>query len=174
MRLVQFSLKTAGRMPEATIRMGALMDEGRAILDLPAMLDAAHSPGGMPAHTSTQWWNLDGAVGPKLRSCVEAALAADAGTIADWTAAGKIIKTKDARLHAPVPRPGKLIAIGLNYRDHAIESKMPIPTSPIVFSKSSMLVGKNPRGSMLAIRLIGVPAGISTGSTPWPTRRYVT
>lgn len=32
-------------------------------------------------------------------------------------------------------RPGKIICIGLNYLDHAIESDMAIPTSPVVFSK---------------------------------------
>ena len=41
------------------------------------------------------------------------------------------------RLVAPIPRPGKIICIGLNYRDHAEESGMPIPTSPIIFSKFS-------------------------------------
>ncbi len=38
-------------------------------------------------------------------------------------------------LKAPVPRPGKIICIGLNYRNHAIESGMEIPKSPIIFSK---------------------------------------
>ena len=36
-----------------------------------------------------------------------------------------------------VPRPGKVICIGLNYRKHAIETKAAIPTTPIVFSKFS-------------------------------------
>lgn len=39
------------------------------------------------------------------------------------------------RLLAPVPRPGKIICIGLNYRDHARETGQPIPQYPIVFSK---------------------------------------
>ncbi len=39
------------------------------------------------------------------------------------------------RLHAPVPDPGKFICIGLNYRDHAIESGMEIPEIPTVFTK---------------------------------------
>jgi 2-keto-4-pentenoate hydratase/2-oxohepta-3-ene-1,7-dioic acid hydratase in catechol pathway len=39
-----------------------------------------------------------------------------------------------------VPRPGKIICIGLNYRDHAAESKMPIPEKPVVFSKFSTAV----------------------------------
>lgn len=39
------------------------------------------------------------------------------------------------RLLAPVNRPGKIIAVGLNYRDHAIETKQEIPTSPVIFAK---------------------------------------
>jgi len=39
------------------------------------------------------------------------------------------------RLAAPIPRPGKIICIGLNYRDHAAEAKMAIPETPTVFSK---------------------------------------
>ena len=36
---------------------------------------------------------------------------------------------------APIPRPPKVICIGLNYRDHAEESNMPIPQVPTVFCK---------------------------------------
>lgn len=39
------------------------------------------------------------------------------------------------RYGAPVANVGKFIAIGLNFADHAAESNMPIPTSPIVFNK---------------------------------------
>ncbi|MCS7478493.1 fumarylacetoacetate hydrolase family protein [Umezawaea endophytica] len=39
------------------------------------------------------------------------------------------------RLGAPVPRPGQLFAIGLNYRDHAAESGVTVPDSPPVFTK---------------------------------------
>jgi 2-keto-4-pentenoate hydratase/2-oxohepta-3-ene-1,7-dioic acid hydratase in catechol pathway len=45
-------------------------------------------------------------------------------------------------LLAPLPSPGKVFCIGLNYRDHAIETKAQIPGEPIVFSKfSSAIVG---------------------------------
>jgi 2-keto-4-pentenoate hydratase/2-oxohepta-3-ene-1,7-dioic acid hydratase in catechol pathway len=48
----------------------------------------------------------------------------------------------DIRLAAPIPRPGKIVCIGLNYADHAQESGMPVPEEPIVFFKaSSTLVG---------------------------------
>ncbi|QDU37342.1 Ureidoglycolate lyase [Maioricimonas rarisocia] len=36
---------------------------------------------------------------------------------------------------APIPDPGKVICIGLNYRDHAEESGMAIPDEPVCFSK---------------------------------------
>lgn len=39
------------------------------------------------------------------------------------------------RVLAPIPRPGKVIGIGLNYRDHARESGAEIPMNPIVFAK---------------------------------------
>lgn len=35
----------------------------------------------------------------------------------------------------PVPRPGKILCIGLNYRDHALEGGKAIPTEPVVFGK---------------------------------------
>ncbi len=41
----------------------------------------------------------------------------------------------DVKILAPIPRPQKLICIGLNYRDHAIESNMEIPKLPTVFNK---------------------------------------
>ncbi len=45
-------------------------------------------------------------------------------------------------LLTPVPPPEKLICIGLNYRDHAIETGAEIPTEPVVFSKfNSTLIG---------------------------------
>ena len=40
------------------------------------------------------------------------------------------IPIADVQLRAPVPRPGKVLAIGLNYRDHAEESGQPIPQRP--------------------------------------------
>ncbi|WP_314374064.1 fumarylacetoacetate hydrolase family protein [Sphingomonas paucimobilis] len=57
------------------------------------------------------------------------------------------------RLGACIARPGKFVCIGLNYRDHAAESNLPIPAEPVIFGKwSSAIVGPNddveiPRGS---------------------------
>jgi 2-keto-4-pentenoate hydratase/2-oxohepta-3-ene-1,7-dioic acid hydratase in catechol pathway len=40
------------------------------------------------------------------------------------------------RVGPPIRRPGKIVCIGLNYRNHAIESGMEIPNEPIVFMKA--------------------------------------
>jgi 2-keto-4-pentenoate hydratase/2-oxohepta-3-ene-1,7-dioic acid hydratase in catechol pathway len=53
---------------------------------------------------------------------------------------GEICKAAGAKLHAPLMRPTKIVCIGLNYRAHAIESKMEIPEVPTVFSKFSTSV----------------------------------
>jgi len=40
------------------------------------------------------------------------------------------------KLRAPVPRPGKIVAVGLNYRDHSIEAgAKELPKTPIIFAK---------------------------------------
>lgn len=40
------------------------------------------------------------------------------------------------RYGPPVSRPGKVVGIGLNYRDHAAEAGMPLPPEPVVFLKA--------------------------------------
>ena len=44
------------------------------------------------------------------------------------------------RLGAPIALVPKFLGIGLNYRDHAEETGMPIPEAPIVFAKASSCV----------------------------------
>lgn len=50
----------------------------------------------------------------------------------------------NSRIGACVSKPSKFIGIGLNFRDHAKEINMPIPTEPIIFSKfTSCVTGPN-------------------------------
>jgi len=50
----------------------------------------------------------------------------------------------NSRIGACVSKPSKFIGIGLNFRDHAKEINMPIPTEPIIFSKfTSCVSGPN-------------------------------
>jgi 2-keto-4-pentenoate hydratase/2-oxohepta-3-ene-1,7-dioic acid hydratase in catechol pathway len=50
-------------------------------------------------------------------------------------ATGPSYDLRDVTLLAPIPRPPKLICVGLNYRDHAAETKMEIPKVPTIFNK---------------------------------------
>src|SRR5262245_16260850 len=48
------------------------------------------------------------------------------------------------RLGPPIARPSKIVCIGLNFRDHAAESNMPLPGEPVIFLKAtSALAGPN-------------------------------
>ncbi|MBI2933865.1 MAG: fumarylacetoacetate hydrolase family protein [Planctomycetes bacterium] len=46
----------------------------------------------------------------------------------------------EVRLRAPVPRPPKIVGVGLNYRDHAAEQKKDPPAAPLLFSKAPTAV----------------------------------
>jgi len=73
--------------------------------------------------------------------------------VADRLAAGDRHRFGDVRIGSPIARPHQIIAIGLNYRDHAAETGAAVPDEPIVFTKSpNSMVGpyddvRVPRGS---------------------------
>lgn len=43
-------------------------------------------------------------------------------------------------LMSPIPRPSKIVCVGLNYLDHATEQNMPLPEHPLLFSKATSSV----------------------------------
>lgn len=63
---------------------------------------------------------------PNLRSDVEKTVAHDAADVA----------LTDVRLLAPIARPGKIMAIGLNYADHVRETGQKMPPHQIWFTKA--------------------------------------
>jgi len=82
------------------------------------------------------WFDMDGRWFQKSRATHDA-LVRDERALADAREQGWLVRREDAYWNAPVPRPGKVLCIGLNYRDHAAESNMPIPEKPVLFSKFS-------------------------------------
>ncbi len=66
---------------------------------------------------------------PALRRAADLALAAR-----------ERISLAQVRLQAPVLRPPKFLAIGLNYADHVAESRLEMPKVPTVFNKQSTCV----------------------------------
>ncbi|MFJ8626740.1 fumarylacetoacetate hydrolase family protein [Kitasatospora sp. NPDC093550] len=68
----------------------------------------------------------------------------DPAALAQDVAAGllPVVDLDGQRVGAPVARPGKVVGIGLNYRDHAAEAGAAIPAEPVIFLKpSSTVVG---------------------------------
>lgn len=131
MRIITFTLK--GRANEGSARVGALLADNQFVLDFSSAIRA----GGQGAVNSAPdnfraWFDLHGPWLDQARKLHD-----------EMTRGGErfdqsrpdIIPRAQAQLLAPVPRPSKIICIGLNYRDHAAESNMPIPERPVIFSK---------------------------------------
>ncbi|MFB9200675.1 fumarylacetoacetate hydrolase family protein [Nonomuraea spiralis] len=51
-----------------------------------------------------------------------------------------VVDAAGLRIGAPIARPGKVVCIGLNYRDHAAESGAEPPAEPVVFMKAANTV----------------------------------
>ncbi len=53
-----------------------------------------------------------------------------------------VYEKRRTRLLAPIGNAGKVIAVGLNYLDHAKEQKVPVPERPLLFAKfPSAIIG---------------------------------
>lgn len=127
MRLVSFVM--AGAPAGRPWRFGGLLPDG-TVLD--AALALGETDGGCP-EDFLDWFDLDGRWLPAVREAVE-----HASTPAGREAlSGAVRDTAMLRWLAPVPRPGKIVAVGLNYRDHAAEARLEVPAEPVVFAKFS-------------------------------------
>jgi 2-keto-4-pentenoate hydratase/2-oxohepta-3-ene-1,7-dioic acid hydratase in catechol pathway len=124
MRLITFTPNTA---PTSPARAGALLPGDRSVLNFSVAVDAsADVPLGA-------WLDLEDEWLPKVWQ-IHDAIVKNAARV-ETLSRGSVLALSDVTVGAPVPRPGKIICIGLNYRDHAAESNMPVPASPITFSK---------------------------------------
>jgi len=126
MRIVCFVPKASAKDAP---RLGALLPDDVHVLDLAAAINASDT---RPSLLS--WYDLEGPYLPRALAFVRD-LGDDALAGAQRVMPAAVVSLSDIRLLAPVPRPGKLICIGLNYKDHAAESKMTPPTVPVTFSK---------------------------------------
>jgi 2-keto-4-pentenoate hydratase/2-oxohepta-3-ene-1,7-dioic acid hydratase in catechol pathway len=71
--------------------------------------------------------------GPRAIDALRAAVVAAPPT-------AETVDPSTVELLAPVPRPGKIIAVGLNYHDHAKEGGVEPPPAPMLFAKFSTSV----------------------------------
>lgn len=117
MRIVQYRTKDGNRLG-VVVAGDLIVDVQRAALDASQNADAFRSTATMLA------------AGPAALEFVR-----------KLKAHSEAIPLASAELDAPVT-PGKIVAIGLNYRDHAIEAGLKIPSAPLCFAKfTSSLAG---------------------------------
>lgn len=119
-------------------RLGIILHQGDRDLGFRLDCEKLFAPAERPANPLA-WFDMDREWFQAARTTAEA-LVRDDHALAKAGDKGWLVAARDAYWFAPVPRPGKLICIGLNYRDHAAESRMTIPEKPVVFSKFSSAV----------------------------------
>jgi 2-keto-4-pentenoate hydratase/2-oxohepta-3-ene-1,7-dioic acid hydratase in catechol pathway len=130
MQIISFSTQESDWK---TPRMGIILESsGNDLgyrLDCEKLFESADRPSNPLA-----WFDMDEKWFQKSQEMYKS-IAADPNRLAEAKQKNVVVNSSDAYWFAPVPRPGKVICIGLNYRDHAEESNMPIPDHPVVFSK---------------------------------------
>ena len=105
-----------------TLRLG--IQQGDMIIDV---AEAAKAVGVEDApQTPSDFYRLGFEALPPLQQLLEKLETGEAPAALD---AGQV------KLGPAVPNPGKIICVGLNYRRHAEEAGMAIPTEPVLFSK---------------------------------------
>ena len=92
----------------------------------PGLIDAAGTLRDLSGHVADIGWNELSAAGQKrLRALDPVTLPAVRGK---------------PRLGVPFTGISKIVGIGLNYRAHALEAKMPIPAEPVMFMKATTCI----------------------------------
>ena len=93
----------------------------------PGLIDVSGTLRDLSGHVADIGWNQLSAGGQKrLRALNPASLPRVRGK---------------PRLGVPFTGISKIVGIGLNYRAHALEAKMPIPTEPVLFMKATTCIG---------------------------------
>jgi 2-keto-4-pentenoate hydratase/2-oxohepta-3-ene-1,7-dioic acid hydratase in catechol pathway len=120
-------------------RLGVKTDKG--ILDAPeaARILRMHSPATMDDL-------LQNEDGPSLNALVDAALQSSSARAAFGDEAG-------LEYGPVVTRPEKIVCVGLNYRRHAKEVNLPIPSHPVLFSKFNNALSAHNRSIKLPVEV---------------------
>jgi len=98
----------------------------RGVLDLAAANQALNVAG--VVETPADFYKAGLEALPVLEKFVDQAMQSEG--VAAW-----LLEEDDLVFGPCIPQPGKIICVGLNYRQHAHESKLEIPPVPVLFSK---------------------------------------
>ena len=135
MRIISFATEESDWK---TPRMGIILyvdgADSRQRLDCEKLIAPAERPTNPLA-----WFDMDGRWFQTARDTAMR-LERDPNALAAARDKGWLVPAEAAYWFAPVPRPGKIVCIGMNYRDHAAELSLAVPKAPAIFSKFSSCV----------------------------------
>jgi acylpyruvate hydrolase len=134
MKLIAFNDIQAAAGTGSHYRIGALLDDGNVADLTPSVL-----PMGLTAEEILRCYDLSRDF---LTPALEAIGRRDVA----------ILSRDGVKIEAPIPRPGKIICIGLNYLDHVKESGAEMPKAPLIFSKFGSCVASVNDPILLPIR----------------------
>lgn len=81
--------------------------------------------------TKRNVYDITRAIGPDMAAAIRAGV----GAIQDLRGGGEGSPLDELTLRAPIPRPGKIVCVGLNYHDHCREQGIEPPAYPTLFAK---------------------------------------
>jgi 2-keto-4-pentenoate hydratase/2-oxohepta-3-ene-1,7-dioic acid hydratase in catechol pathway len=135
MRIISFATKDSEwKSPRMGIILRTNGQDNGDRLDCEKLVEPTERPSNPLA-----WFDMSERWFQKSRDTVQR-LERDTAALTEARANGWLVQSQDAYWFAPVPRPGKIVCIGLNYRDHAAESGLAVPDTPVIFSKFSSCV----------------------------------
>ncbi|HXT14171.1 MAG TPA: fumarylacetoacetate hydrolase family protein [Gemmatimonadaceae bacterium] len=130
MRLISFATAESGW---TSPRMGIILRTNGADNGYRLDCEKLFAPADRPTNPLA-WFDMDARWFQTARDTA-LRLERDERALEDAGDKGWLVRSEDAYWFAPVPRPGKIVCIGLNYRDHAAELGIAVPTLPTIFSK---------------------------------------
>jgi 2-keto-4-pentenoate hydratase/2-oxohepta-3-ene-1,7-dioic acid hydratase in catechol pathway len=135
MRIISFATEDSQwKSPRMGIILNTNGRDSGERLDCEKLFEPAERPSNALA-----WFDMDERW---FRTARDAAgrMERDPSALTEAREKGWLVARQDAYWFAPVPRPGKIVCVGLNYRDHAEESGLAVPKTPVIFSKFSSCV----------------------------------
>ncbi len=122
--------------PDGAFRFGFQLDE-RRLVDIPAGLTCLAQdrlvmtmPGVLRQASDLKGWLSAGPTGVDFAEQLRQLVMSGEGSCPS-----AVFDASRVHFRPPIPNAGKIIAIGLNYRDHAAEQKAPLPSAPLIFAK---------------------------------------
>ena len=126
MRLVTFVSADDEATDGGISRVGALLDGGILDLTRTALYWTSDGDSPAPAARDRDLMLLIEAADERVDELAE--------LLSGETSAGALIPLESVRVRAPILRPGKIVGIGLNYRDHCREQGIDPPQRPTLFA----------------------------------------